>query len=258
MRDDLGGLADLLHGAAQFAYDPLVVHYAELNEVDGVAHEQTDVVEWIVELMGDASGDLAERGELSRLDELLLFVAQLLFTSLHLGRRLLQISHDMNHGLAAGLKTQLVLVGILKDVRQSPPRIVEPLRLAGKSSSVLLVVGQDVKYRLPLVGETLIERVQVSHDVKHRAPLLVAFSQAALQRLHSCAEPADGRVASHRLHHSRLKILYDVLRHCDQALPAFSLSTSFRRLSSSFSRAIIFNSRPTTTSSNFSRSKIFS
>src|SRR5207244_11683382 len=31
-----------------------------------------------------------------------------------------------------------------------------------------------------------------------------------------------------------------------------------RRLSSSFSRAIIFSSRPTTTSSNFSRSKIFS
>jgi len=38
--------------------------------------------------MGDAGGELAERGEFSRLPELLLFVAQLLFAPLHLGRGL--------------------------------------------------------------------------------------------------------------------------------------------------------------------------
>src|SRR2546430_3581671 len=48
----------------------------ELDQVDGIAHEQSDVVEWVVELVGDAGGQLTDGGELSRLDELLLFVAR--------------------------------------------------------------------------------------------------------------------------------------------------------------------------------------
>src|SRR2546425_4717022 len=73
-------------------------------------------------------------------------------------------------------------------MQQGPPRIVEPLGLAGESPSVLLVVGQDVKHGLPLVGEALVGLVQVAHDMEHRAALLVAFPQAALQRLHLGAE----------------------------------------------------------------------
>jgi len=77
MRDDLRGLPHLLHGLAQLADDLPLVRHAELEEVERIAHEQAGVVERVVELVGDARGELAERGELARLDELLLFVAQL-------------------------------------------------------------------------------------------------------------------------------------------------------------------------------------
>src|SRR6266571_4430050 len=55
----------------------------------------------------------------------------------------------------------------------------------------------------------------------------------------------------------------DVHRRCHRTyawptLSAFDLPSSFLSTSSSFSSAIIFSSRPTTTSSNFSRSRIFS
>src|SRR2546430_3724194 len=105
---------------------------------------------------------------------------------------------------------------------------VEPLSLAGQSSAVLLVVDQDVK---------------------HGAALLIALSQAALQHLYVRAQSALDP-------HGRARILYHGLRHRDQARPSLSPPPCFCRFSSSFSRAIIFSSRPTTTSSNFSRSKI--
>ena len=91
-------------------HDRRFVRHGELDEVDGVAHEQADVVERVVELVRDAGGELAERCELARLDQLLLFVAQLLFAPLHLARRFPQIAHDVDHGFPAGLQTQLVLV----------------------------------------------------------------------------------------------------------------------------------------------------
>src|SRR3989454_211832 len=218
VRDDLRGLADLLRGLTQLADDLLLVRPAELDEVDRVAHEQADVVQGIVELVGDAGGELAENGKLAGLDELLLFVAQLVFAPPHLGRGLLQVSHDVNHRLAAGFQTQLVLVRILKDMQNGPPRIVESSRLAGQPPAVLLIVGQDVQHGFPLVGEALVGLGQVEQG----AALLV-----------------DARHGAH-------------------TLPALGRPSSFRRLSSSFSRAIIFSSRPTTTSSNFSRSRIFS
>src|SRR5687767_8364639 len=99
MRDDFGGLADLLHGLLKLAYDPCLVNRPKLDEIDRIAYEQSDVVERIVELVGDARGELAKRRQLSGLDELLLFVAQLLLAPLNLGRRVPQISHDVNHGL---------------------------------------------------------------------------------------------------------------------------------------------------------------
>src|SRR5207237_7280989 len=52
---------------------------------------------------------------------------------------------------------------------------------------------QDVQRGLPLVGEALVELSQIAHDVEHGAALLVAFPQAALQRLHMRAEPVLGR-----------------------------------------------------------------
>src|SRR5256886_11603740 len=88
VRDDLRGLADLLHGVAQLAEDLPLFRHGEVDQVHRITHEQADVLEWIVELVGDARGELAERGELSRLHELLLFVAQLLLAPLDLGRGL--------------------------------------------------------------------------------------------------------------------------------------------------------------------------
>src|SRR6267378_2394666 len=114
-------------------------------------------------------------------------------------------------------------------MQHGPARVVEPLSLAGQSSAVLLVVDQDVK---------------------HGATLLIALSQTALQQLHVRAELALGP-------RGRAGIGQRGVRHRAQALPSLR-PPRFWTLSNSFSRAIIFSSRPTTTSSNFSRSKIFS
>src|SRR5207249_11986374 len=122
------------------------------------------------------------------------------------------------------------------------------------------LVGQNVQHGLPLVGEALVDLAQVAHDVEHRTALGVAFAHAALQRLHVRAEAAFGRCPgpSPALRDRAPTVRSRGLRHGDQVLPARSRSPSLRKFSSSFSRAIIFSSRPTTTSSNFSRSKIFS
>src|SRR2546427_5864141 len=153
---------------------------------------------------------------------------------------------------------QLVRVRVLQEVQQGPTGVIEPLGLVGQTAAVLLVVGQDVQHGLPLVSEALVELAQVAHDVEHRAALGVAFPQAALQHLHVRAEAAFGRRPGPGLRDRAPTVRSRCLRHGDQILPALSLSPSLRKLSSSFSRAIIFSSRPTTTSSNFSRSKIFS
>src|ERR671923_40893 len=103
-------------------------------------------------------------------------------------------------------------------------------------------------------GGQLAERGELS-SLDKLILFVAQLPYAALQRLHLGTESA---LVPPRLSKCQLTILRHDLRHNDQTLSAFSLSASFRRLSSSFSRAIIFSSRPTTTSSNFSRSKIFS
>ena len=260
MGDDLRGLADLLHGAVQLTDDAPMVRGAELDEVDGVADEQGGVVEGVVELVGDAGSELAEGGQFPRLDQLLLFLTQFLFAPLHLDRGLPQVPHNVNRGLAAGLEMQLVRARILQQVQQGPTGVVEPLSLVGQTSTVVFVVGQNVQHGLPLVGEALVDLAQVAHDVEHRTALGVAFAHAALQRVHVRAEAAFGRCPgpSPALRDRAPTVRSRGLRHGDQVLPARSRSPSLRKFSSSFSRAIIFSSRPTTTSSNFSRSKIFS
>ena len=116
-------------------------------------------------------------------------------------------------------------------------------------------VTHDVDHGLPLVGQALVELVQVAHDVEHRPALVVALSQASLQRLHLGAESTRGWRGRATLGDGRL--CRDLLHH-DPALPIPQAVDFFRRPSSAFSKAIILSSRPTTTSSNFSRSRIFS
>src|SRR5207247_3091 len=136
--------------------------------------------------------------------------------------------------------------------------VIEPLGLAGQTTAVPLVVGQDVQHGLTLIGETLIGLVQVGHDVEHRAALLVAFSEAELQRLDLRAKLVLVPHARPAIRDRRFTISDQRLWHRGQILAGLCLPTSFCSPSSSFSRAIIFSSRPTTTSSNFSRSRIFS
>ena len=74
VRDDLRRLTDLLHGIGQFAQELLRGRFVHLNLVNGIADEQADVVEWVVELMSHTGGQLAESCQLGRLDQLFLLV----------------------------------------------------------------------------------------------------------------------------------------------------------------------------------------
>src|SRR2546429_9329897 len=127
--------------------------------------------------------------------------------------------------LGVGLGTRFALGRVLKDGRRAPTRTVEPLRLAGQSPAVLLVVGQDVQHGLPLVGEALVELAQIAHDVEHGAALVVAFPQAALQRLHMRAESLLGRHGRAGVRDRRLTLLRRRLWHPDYTLSSLSLST---------------------------------
>src|SRR6267378_2997810 len=194
MRDDLRGLRHLLHGLAQLADDLPLVRHAEFDEVDRIAHEQAGVVEGVVELVGDPRGELAERGELAGLDELLLFVAQLLLAPLHFGRGLPQVTHDVDHRLPAVLQTQ-----------------VGP----GEPAAILLVVGENMEHRLALVAEAPVDLIKVAHDVEHGAALLVPLAQAPLQRLHVRAESILGYGLRHRaqtLHALAFRVLPQALQ----------------------------------------------
>ena len=261
VRDDLGGLAHLLHGVAQLPHDPPRVLHPELDEVDRVAHEQPDVVQRIVEFVGDPGREFSERGELAGLDELLLLVAQLLLAALDLGGGLPQVAHDVDHGLAAHLQAEVGGVGVLQNVQQGAPRVVEALGLATEPPAVLLVVAEDVERGLAPVAQAFVELVEVAHDVEHGAALLVALLEADRQQPHLLAQPClrlDPAVQLRRLPRALARHGSPVGRRQARSPSPLSRATSFRKPSRSFSRAIILSSRPTTTSSNFSRSRIFS
>src|SRR5207237_3282823 len=202
---------------------------AQMNAVDDVPDVQADVVQRIVELVRDPGRQLAERRQLAGLDELLLLVAELLLAPLHLLRGLTQVAHDVDHRLAAVAQPEVGLMRVL----------------------------EDVQHRLALVAELPVRLVQVAHDVQERAPSLLRLMHAVLELLDLLLEGAGlsrgGRIAVRPRRHG-------VGLDCHQlaARSTLSFSTSCWRPSSSFSSAIILSSRPTTTSSNFSRSRIFS
>ena len=136
----------------------------------------------------------------------------------------------------------------------------KPLGLLGQAAAVLLVVGEDVEHRLALVGEPLVGLVEVAHDVQHRAAPLLAPGARGSRASSTCCWRCSGSgsagayASPFRQRRQRLGLG----RHQFVELSRLVLATSAWRLSSSFSSAIIFSSRPTTTSSNFSRSRIFS
>src|SRR5437016_4576848 len=92
MRDDLRRLADLVHGAAQLVQHAPAIRDAELEVIDRVADEEADVVQGVVQLVRDAGGEFADRGELASLDELLLLLMQLRLTALAVHGGLSQVA----------------------------------------------------------------------------------------------------------------------------------------------------------------------
>src|SRR5205823_14646738 len=167
-----------------------------------------------------------------------------------------QVAHDVDHRLATVAEPQVGLVRVLEDVQQCAPGVVEAFGLAGEPAAVVFVVAEDVEHRLALVGEFLVRLVQVAHDVNEGAPPLLRELDPRPKLLDLSAKrdevglgPAVARA---------VREPPGLRAHQAEARAAFSFSLSRRRSSSSFSSAIIFSSRPTTTSSNFSRSRIFS
>src|SRR5882724_1879570 len=122
--DNLRSFANLLHGAVQFVKQLSLFSLAHLNLINDIADEQADVIERVVQLMSHAGRQLAQRGKLSCLHQLLLFVAKLLLSSLNLGGSLLKIAHHVNHGFATVLQAEVRLMGILKNVQKRASGIV--------------------------------------------------------------------------------------------------------------------------------------
>jgi hypothetical protein len=68
-------------------------------------------------------------------------------------------------------------------VEERAPRVVEPVRLPGESAPVVLVVGEDVEHRPPLIAQLAVRHVQVAHDVEQRAAALLRLPHAQLELL---------------------------------------------------------------------------
>ncbi len=99
-----------MHSVIQLAADSFGVRRSKLNQVKRVADEQPDVIERVVQLVRNAGGQLAERGELSCLDELFLLVAEFLFAPLHLLGGFAKIVHDVDHRFAAAFEPDVRLM----------------------------------------------------------------------------------------------------------------------------------------------------
>ena len=151
--DDLRRLPHLLHRLVEVLERGLRVELAHVDPVDHVADVEADVVQRVVQLVRDAGRQLAERGQLAGLDELLLLVAQLLLAALHLLRRRTQVAHDVDHRLAAVLELEVRLVRVL----------------------------EDVQHRLALVAEPLVRLVEVAHDVNQRPAPFLGLADAELK-----------------------------------------------------------------------------
>ncbi len=120
MRNNLGRLAYLLHGVPQVSHDLILIELVHLDMIDDVPNEEPDVVQRIVELMGDTRCEFAKRRQLPRLDQLLLLLAKFMFAALNFLRRLTQIAHDVDHRLAALFETSFRDMDVLENVEERP------------------------------------------------------------------------------------------------------------------------------------------
>jgi len=127
-----------------------------------------------------------------------------------------QVTHDVDHGFRLASRRSCHCAS-LQDVQQGS-RELSSRSVWRPAAGVLLVVGQDVE---------------------HRPALVVALSQASLQRLHLAAESTRGwrgRAGS--------VTAVCVAISCITIRPPIPQAVDFfRRLSSAFSKAIILSSR---------------
>src|SRR5947209_8067826 len=137
-------------------------------------------------------------------------------------------------------------------------RVVQAFGLAGQATSLLLVVGQNMNHRLALIRQLAIHGIQIAEDMHKGTAPLFAFPHAHLQRLLLLEHALVFALKSFKSGGVRLQNLGILLRYVHLLCPRLTFSSSRLRYSISFSNAIILSSRPTTTSSNFSRSRIFS
>jgi hypothetical protein len=165
VRDDLGRLADLLRRTPQVLEHALLIETSKVDQIDHVANQQTNVVQRVVQLVGNASRELAQGGQLASLHKLRLFFTKLALAALDLERGCPQVTHDVDHRFATLLESLIRAVGLLQDVQEGAPGMVEPLGLPGKAPPILLVVVQDVEHGFALVSQALVGRVHVGHDV---------------------------------------------------------------------------------------------
>src|SRR5579859_5419707 len=152
---------------------------------------------------------------------------------------------------------------ILQDVQQRAAEVIQALGLPREPLAVVFIIRQNMQHRRALIGQLLIESVEVVHDVNHGAAAILRLLPTLLQQRVLLAQPAIFRQQSRQIQLSGAisygnlrRMLFYGHRVCPRS--AFSFSMSRLSPSISFFRAIIFSSRPTTTSSNFSRSRIFS
>src|SRR5438876_8815 len=104
----------------------------------------------------------------------------------------------------------------------------------------------------------LVELVQVAHDVEERPAALLAPADTLLELVHPLEQARVGLEDARLRRGLRTGAVRDLGGGHAWFLSVFRRSSCWRRDSTSFSKAIILSSRPTTTSSNFSRSRIFS
>src|SRR5262249_42166190 len=122
-----------------------------------------------------------------------------------------------------------------------------------------------MQHRLALVGELLIGAIELVHNVHQRATRLITLAHTLLERVSLQQQPSVLLKQIFQVKHDAVEVCSPnrtrtirVQDHVPRPFSALRFSRSLRILSISFSRAIILSSRPITTSSNFSRSRIFS
>src|SRR5207245_5173447 len=122
-------------------------------------------------------------------------------------------------------------------------------------------VDEYVHQALAPLFDLLFELVHVAHDFEQRPTALLDPAEVDLEPLHVLPQAGLGREETfdaRLLRRPSLGVVRELGGGHAWFLSAFIRSFCWRRDSTSFSKAIILSSRPTTTSSNFSRSRIFS